>query len=78
MKTFLIAALFAFAAPAAAQTMPEAAHGEDHGSEHKDCCDHRNPDGTPMECCKEAADGTRPACCEKHGDTKAKAGNAKN
>jgi hypothetical protein len=38
----------------------------DHGKEHKDCCQHKNKDGTPMKCCEEAAkSGKKMACCEK-------------
>ncbi len=77
MKLFIAAAALLVAMPAAAQTQPAAHaehHGEhkgmDHGKDHKGCCEHKNADGTPMDCCKPAKDGTRPACCDKH-DAKA-------
>jgi Ni/Co efflux regulator RcnB len=78
MKLFIAAAALIVALPAAAQAQSQPAqaehHGEhkgmDHGKEHKGCCEHKNADGTPMDCCKLGKDGTRPACCEKH-DAKA-------
>ena len=72
MKLLIAAAALIAALPAAAvaQTAPPAEHAEpkgmDHGKEHKGCCEHKNADGTPMDCCKEGKDGKRAACCEKH------------
>jgi hypothetical protein len=37
----------------------------DHGKEHKDCCKHKNADGSAMNCCKEK-EGKKMACCAKH------------
>jgi uncharacterized protein involved in copper resistance len=76
MMKFLIAAVaLTIAVPAAAQPAGQAqpsAHGGhdqhkgmDHGKAHKDCCDHKNKDGTPMKCCQEMAAGKKPECCEK-------------
>jgi hypothetical protein len=78
MKAFIAAAALLMALPAAAnaQAAPPAHaehHGEhkgmDHGKDHKGCCEHKNADGRPMDCCKEGKDGKdgkRPACCDKH------------
>jgi hypothetical protein len=79
MKTLIAALALIAALPAAAHAQGaqpgHAEHGEhksmDHGKEHKGCCEHKNADGTPMDCCKEGQDGKRPACCDKHA---AKAG----
>ena len=72
MKILIAAALLTVASPAFAQSAdPHSGHPQGQHEEHeqhKDCCDHKNPDGTPMECCKAAEDGTRPACCDKHGE----------
>jgi hypothetical protein len=79
MKTLIAAAALIVALPAAAnaQAAPPAhaehhgdKHGSGHGEEHKDCCKHKNADGTPMDCCKPAKDGKRAACCDKN-DAKA-------
>ncbi len=71
MKFLIAAAALVIAAPVAAQTAP-AEHGEHHGQEHKgehkDCCEHKQADGTPMDCCKPGKDGKRAACCDKHKD----------
>lgn len=80
MKTFIAAIVLTFALPAAAnaqgagqanharhQGMDHSQHqGMDHGKEHKDCCKHKNADGTPMACCKSDKAGAKMACCEKH------------
>lgn len=60
MKTLFAAFALIAALPAAAQA--QTATSQEH-SGHKDCCDHKNADGTPMDCCKEK-DGKRPACCQ--------------
>ena len=72
MKTLIAAIALTIALPAAANAQA-AQHGDhaqhqgmDHGKEHKDCCNHKNADGTPMACCKEAKDGKKPPCCDKH------------
>jgi hypothetical protein len=71
---FLIAAIALTAAfPAVGQQTNHAEHaghaqhqGMDHGKEHKDCCDHKNKDGTPMKCCAEAMkSGKKMDCCDK-------------
>ena len=73
MKTFIAAFALIAALPgaASAQTAPAQDHanhqGMNHGKDHKDCCEHKTPDGKPMECCAKAAkEGKKPACCEKH------------
>ncbi|HEX8444257.1 MAG TPA: hypothetical protein VF631_11485 [Allosphingosinicella sp.] len=71
MKFLIAAAALIIAAPAAAQTAPAHAEhsehkGEEHKGEHKGCCDHKNADGSPMDCCKPGKDGKRAACCDKH------------
>ena len=75
MKLLIAAAALIAPLPAAAlgQSAPPAEHAEhgehkgmDHGKEHKGCCEHKNADGTPMDCCEEGKDGKRAACCEKH------------
>jgi len=75
MKFLIAAAALIVASPAAAyaqQAQPAHSedHGEhkgmDHGKEHKGCCEHKNADGTPMECCKPGKNGKRRACCEEH------------
>ena len=75
MKTIISALALIVALPAAANaqaTQPDAHaqhQGMDHGKEHKDCCEHKNADGTPMKCCAEAMkDGKKMACCDKHGE----------
>ena len=80
MKTFIAALALIAALPAAAQTQPAPAQdhpqhqGMDHGKEHKDCCEHKTPDGKPMECCAKAMkDGKKMACCDKHEGPGAKA-----
>jgi hypothetical protein len=72
MKIIIAAIALTIAVPAAANTQAAAAHqdhsqhkGMDHGKDHKDCCKHKNADGSAMDCCKEK-DGKKPACCEKH------------
>lgn len=66
MKSLIFALALSVAAPAAAQSAdPHAGH--DSHEQHKDCCDHKSPDGTPMKCCEKAGeDGKKMACCEKH------------
>jgi hypothetical protein len=74
MKFLIAAVALTIAVPAAAQHAGHAqpaAHaghdqhkGMDHGKDHKDCCNHKNKDGTPMKCCQEMA-GKKPDCCEK-------------
>ena len=77
MKTIIAAVALVIALPAAANAQASHAdqhaqhqgmdHGSmDHGKEHKDCCKHKNADGTPMDCCKPAKDGKAMACCAKH------------
>ena len=80
MKTIIAAVALVIALPAAANAQSvdsQSAHanhgqdhaqheGMDHGKEHKDCCEHKNADGTPMDCCKPAKDGKAMACCAKH------------
>jgi hypothetical protein len=79
MKILIAAAALIVALPAAANAQAaqpahaEHKHGSGHGEEHKDCCKHKNADGTPMDCCKPAKDGKRAACCDKH-DAKAEHG----
>ena len=74
MKFLIATAALIIAAPVAAQTAPagHAEHGEhqdgEHKGEHGDCCEHKNADGTPMDCCKPGKDGKRAACCDKHGE----------
>ena len=76
MKILIAAAALMFALPAAAHAQAvapaHAEHGEHKGMDHgkKGCCEHKNADGTPMDCCKPGKDVTRPACCDKH-DAKA-------
>jgi hypothetical protein len=71
MKTLIAAIALSVAFPAAAQQAAQhgdhAQHkGMDHGKEHKDCCDHKNKDGTPMKCCAEAMkSGKKMDCCDK-------------
>jgi hypothetical protein len=85
MKILIAAAALIVALPAAANAQTSqpahAEHGEhkgtDHGREHKDCCEHKNADGTPMSCCKEGKDGKRPACCDKHAAKAEHSGHAK-
>ena len=75
MKILIAAAALIVALPAAANAQQaQPAHAEhggehkgmDHGKEHKGCCEHKNADGSPMDCCKPGKEGARPACCEKH------------
>ena len=77
MKTIIAAVALVIALPAAANAQAaqpghadhHADHkGMDHGKEHKDCCKHKNADGTPMDCCKPGKDGKMAACCEKHAE----------
>jgi hypothetical protein len=65
MKTFIAAFALLAALPAAAQAQsaPAQDHSDHKGDAHKDCCKHKNADGSPMDCCKEK-DGKRPACCQ--------------
>ncbi len=72
MKTLIAAIALTIALPAAANAQnagtgdPHAQHqGMDHGKEHKDCCKHKNADGSAMNCCKEK-ESKKMACCEKH------------
>lgn len=71
MKTFIAAFALIAALPAAAQAQsaPAETHGQhqdmNHGKE-KDCCEHKTPDGKPMDCCAKAKAGGKMACCEKH------------
>ena len=70
MKILIAAIALTVAFPAAAQQAAQADHaqhkGMDHGKEHKDCCDHKNPDGTPMKCCADAMkSGKKMECCDK-------------
>ena len=80
MKLLIAAAALVIAAPAAAQTAPaHAAHsehkGEEHkGGEHKGCCEHKNADGSLMDCCKTGEDGKPAACCDKHAGSGEKHG----
>lgn len=89
MKTFIAAIALTFALPAAAnaQAASQAAPaqhegmnhgGMDHGKEHKDCCKHKNADGTAMACCKKAKTGANMACCEKHEAKSGQSGRAMN
>ncbi len=73
MKFLIAAAALVIAAPAAAQTAPAHAEhsehkGEEHKGEHKNCCEHKNADGSPMDCCKPGKEGKRAACCDKHAE----------
>lgn len=69
MKTIIALIALAIAAPAAAQAMdPHAGHDATH-EQHKDCCDHKNPDGTRSDCC-EQEDGKMMECCAKHAGDK--------
>ena len=81
MKTLIAAIALTIALPAAANAQnagagdPQAQHqgnhaqheGMDHGKEHKDCCKHKNADGSTMNCCKEK-EGKKMACCAKHDE----------
>jgi hypothetical protein len=73
MKFLIAAAALVIAAPVAAQTAPanHAEHGsEEHKGEHKGCCDHKNADGKPMDCCKPPLTGKSAPCCDKHAEHK--------
>ena len=67
MKTLLAFATLMIASPAFAQADPHAGH-----EPKKDCCEHRNPDGTRKDCCAEKGkDEKKMACCDKHAGHKA-------
>ena len=78
MKLLIAAAAVVIAAPAAAQTAPAHAahseHGDEHKGEHKSCCEHKNADGSLMDCCKTGQDGKPAACCDKHAGSGEKHG----
>lgn len=72
MKTLIAAIALTVAFPAIGQQShaSHAEHGQhkgmDHGKEHKDCCEHKNKDGSPMKCCEEAMkSGKKMDCCDK-------------
>ena len=74
MKILIAAVVLTIALPAAAnaQAAQHADHaqheGMDHSKDHKDCCKHKNADGSPMDCCKEK-DGKMADCCKEHDQT---------
>jgi hypothetical protein len=80
MKTLIAAIALTIALPAAAQTGGHSQHqgmdhsqhkGMDHGKEHRDCCEHKDAAGKPMECCAKAAkEGKKMPCCDKHEQAK--------
>jgi hypothetical protein len=70
MKTLIAAFALTIAFPATGQQAPHSDHAQhqsgDHGKEHRNCCEHKNKDGTPMKCCADAMkSGKTPECCEK-------------
>lgn len=78
MKTIIAAIALTIALPAAANAQAaqqgdhsqhQGNHGQhkdmDHQKDHKDCCKHKNADGSAMDCCKEK-NGKLPECCKGH------------